>query len=161
MDTKRTNRKFSCCARRWARCKNKFQTFLRRERRIDLQRGWLKAPYIFQNLQPGPNGPDNRPYDGAKTLLDMHTSGFGSNAQMGMVFRATTNLQFGLAYQSETRVNTTGGASGDPYAQFNAPPGSLAFHYDISVRNIFPQEASAGVSWKFHPQWRLALQILD
>jgi long-chain fatty acid transport protein len=119
---------------------------------------YLKTPYVFQNLQPGPNDPNNSAYDGAKTLLDLHTSGFGWNAQVGMIFRATTNLQFGISYQSETRLNTTGDASGDPYAQFNVPPGALPFHYDANVRNIFPQDVSAGVSWKFHPQWRLALQ---
>ena len=26
------------------------------------------------------------------------------------------------------------------------------------MKNRFPQEVSAGLSWKFHPQWRVALQ---
>jgi long-chain fatty acid transport protein len=120
---------------------------------------WLTTPYIFQNLQPGPNGPNNTPFNGAKTLLDLHTSGFGWNAQVGMIFRPTTNLQFGLSYQSETRVDSTGNAAGDPYAQFGIQPGPLAFHYDAGVRNTFPQEVSAGASWKFQPRWRLALQL--
>ncbi|HEY4415395.1 MAG TPA: TonB-dependent receptor [Verrucomicrobiae bacterium] len=115
----------------------------------------LKTPYIFQNLQPG----SAAPYNGAKTLLDLDTSGFGGNFEAGMIFKATTNLQLGLSYKSETIVNTTGDANGDPYAQFGAPPGPLAFHYDADVKNKFPQEASLGLSWKFHPQWRLALQV--
>jgi long-chain fatty acid transport protein len=118
----------------------------------------LDAPYIFQNLQPGPGGPKNSSLDGAKTLLNLHTTGFGWNGQAGLIFRATPDLQFGVAYQSETRVDTRGNASGDPSVQFGLPPGSLPFNYDANVRNIFPQEASAGLSWKFHPQWRLALQ---
>jgi long-chain fatty acid transport protein len=41
----------------------------------------------------------------------------------------------------------------------STPGGLYVFHYDADVRNIFPQEVSAGMSWKFDPQWRLALQI--
>jgi len=118
----------------------------------------LDTPYIFQNLQPGPGGPKNAGLDGAKTLLRLHTAGFGANAQTGMLFRATTNLQFGVAYESETHVKSSGNASGDPSVQFGLPPGSLPFHYDADVRNVFPQNVSAGLSWKFCPQWRLALQ---
>jgi long-chain fatty acid transport protein len=119
----------------------------------------LEAPYIFQNLQPGPHGPANAAYDGAKTLLNLHTSGFGWNAQAGLMFRPTANLQFGLTYESETRVDTTGDASGDPSLQFGHPQGTLPFHYDANVRNIFPQNVTAGASWKFNPRWRLALQL--
>src|ERR1700722_3247798 len=119
----------------------------------------LETPYIFQHLQPGPHGPANGAYDGAKTLLNLHTTGFGWNAQAGMMFRATTNLQFGLSYESETRVDTSGGASGDPSLQFGYPQGTLPFHYNADVRNIFPQDVSAGASWKFLPRWRLALQV--
>jgi long-chain fatty acid transport protein len=119
----------------------------------------LDAPYIFQNLQPGPSGPKNSPYNGAKTLLDMHTAGFGWDAQAGLIYRATPAWQFGLSYQSEARVDTTGNASGDPSSQFGHPQGTLPFHYDANVRNIFPQQTTAGASWKLHPRWRLALQV--
>jgi long-chain fatty acid transport protein len=119
----------------------------------------LEAPYIFQNLQPGTHGPINSAYNGAKTLLDLHTTGFGWDAQAGLIYRAMTNLQFGVSYQSEARVDTTGNASGDPSLQFGHPQGTLPFHYDANVRNIFPQDVTAGVSWKPHPQWRLALQL--
>jgi long-chain fatty acid transport protein len=112
----------------------------------------LVAPYIFQNLQPAT-------VNGAKTLLNLHTTGFGADATAGMIFRATTNLQFGLFYQSESVLNTSGDASGDPYAQFGVQPGPLAFHYDAEVKNKFPQMVSAGASWQFHPQWRAALQV--
>jgi long-chain fatty acid transport protein len=120
----------------------------------------LETPYVFQDLQPGPHGPTNiSAYDGAKTLLNLHTTGFGCNAQAGMMYRATTNLQFGLSYESETKVYTSGGASGDPSTQFGYPQGTLPFHYDADVRNIFPQDVTVGGSWKFHPRWRLALQV--
>ncbi len=119
----------------------------------------LKTPYIFQNLQPGVGGPNNAAYNGAKTLLDLQTSGWGWNVHFGGLYKATTNLTFGLTYKTETRISTTGDAYGDPSTQFGAPLGTLPFHYDAEVRNIFPQEITAGAAWKFQPKWRLALQV--
>ena len=115
----------------------------------------LQAPYTFQNLQPS----SDAPYNGAKTLLDLHTSGFGWNVQAGLLYRPLTNLQVGLSYLSPSRLYTSGDATGDPYAQFSVTPGPLAFHYDADVRNVLPQEVSAGLSWKPHQQWRIALQL--
>jgi long-chain fatty acid transport protein len=114
----------------------------------------LKMPYIFQNLSPNPNS-----LNGAKTLLDLQTSGFGWDGQVGVMFRATTNLQFGLSYNCESTVRTTGSAFGDPYAQFGVAPGPLAFHYNAEVDNTFPQTISLGTAWRFQPKWRLALQV--
>ncbi len=112
----------------------------------------LVAPYIFQNLSPAT-------INGYKTLLNLHTTGFGGDATVGALYRATTNLQFGAFYQSESIINTTGNSSGDPYAQFNVPPGLLAFHYDSEVKNKFPQNASVGVSWRFLPKFRVSAQV--
>jgi len=112
----------------------------------------LTTPYVFQNLQPAT-------YDGAKTLLDLRTSGWGWDYQLGLIFQATTNWQFGLSYKGETTVDTTGSATGDPYAQFGVAPGPLAFHYNADVENKFPREVSAGLSWKFAVHWRLAAQL--
>lgn len=120
----------------------------------------LVAPYIFQNLQPGPNGgPANGGLDGAKTLLNLHTSGLAWNAQVGFIYRITPDLQVGASYESESTVVSTGDATGDPSLQFGVPPGTLPFRYDATVTNTFPQEVRGGISWKFHPQWRLALQV--
>jgi long-chain fatty acid transport protein len=117
----------------------------------------LVAPYIFQDIQsPTVSSPPN----GAKTLLNLHTTGFGGDATVGILFRATTNLQFGAFYQSESIINSTGNASGNPSAQFpSAPPGALAFNYDAEVKNKFPQNASAGVSWGFLPKFRVSAQV--
>jgi long-chain fatty acid transport protein len=112
----------------------------------------LVAPYIFQNIQSTVSAPPN----GAKTLLNLHTSGFGGDATVGALFRATTNLQFGVFYQSESIINTSGDASGNPYAQFGE---SLPFHYDAEVKNKFPQNASVGVSWGFLPKFRVSAQV--
>lgn len=118
----------------------------------------LNAPYVFQNVHPaGDSG-----LDGAKTLLDLDTSGFGWNAQLGLLYRPMDNLQFGLSYQNKYTVVTTGTASGNAYAQFPPnPPGSsaTAFHYNAEVDNTFPDQVSLGGSWKFLPGWRLAAQV--
>jgi len=119
----------------------------------------LTSPYTFQSLSPGPNGPNNSPFDGAKTLLSLHTSGYGWNAMAGVIYRPLPELQLGLSYESATEINSTGSASGDPSLQFGLPMGSLPFHYDAQVKVKLPQQVKAGVSWKFHPQWRLACQL--
>ena len=115
----------------------------------------LVTPYTFQNLQPIADAP----FNGAKTLLNLHTTGFSWNAEAGLLYRPTTNLQFGVSYKSPARVYSTGDASGDASTQFGQPMGTVTFHYDADVRNVFPQEVSAGASWKFHPQWRGAIQV--
>jgi long-chain fatty acid transport protein len=113
----------------------------------------LVAPYIFQDIQ-SPTVPN--PPNGAKTLLNLHTTGFGGDATVGALFRATTNLQFGVFYQSESIINSSGDATGNPYAQFGE---SLPFHYDAEVKNKFPQNASVGVSWQFLPKFRVSAQV--
>ena len=110
----------------------------------------LTTPYIFQNVQPSPAA------DGAKTLLNLQTEGLGWNAQVGVLYKPTPDLQFGISYESPTTIVSTGDATGNPSAQFGA---SLPFHYDASVTNTLPQQVRAGVSWKFHPQWRGTAQI--
>jgi long-chain fatty acid transport protein len=114
----------------------------------DYNQNKLQAPYIFQS-QPK--------LKGAKTLLDLRTDGFGYDGEAGLLYRPLPNLQFGAAYQTETRIHTHGDANGDAGAQFGVA--SLPFHYDAEVRNVFPQSVNAGTSWGFHPQWRLALQV--
>jgi long-chain fatty acid transport protein len=114
----------------------------------------LTTPYIFQNLQSNNSG-----FDGAKTLINLQTEGLAWNAQVGLIYRATPDLQFGVSYESETKIVSTGDATGDVSQQLGLPQGSVPFHYDATVTNTLPQEVRAGVSWKFQPQWRLALQV--
>ena len=113
----------------------------------------LVAPYIFQNLQPAT-------VNGAKTLLNLQTSGYGGDVTVGVLYRPTTNLQVGAFYQSESIINSSGDANGDPYAQFPpTAPGALAFHYNAEVKNQFPENASVGVSWRFLPRLRMSAQM--
>jgi long-chain fatty acid transport protein len=116
----------------------------------------LITPYVFQNL----NAPDAGA-DGAKTLLDLNTSGLGWNGQIGALYQATTNLQFGLSWQNKYTVRTYGSAIGNAYDQFDAPPGTEAtsFHYNAEVDNTFPDQFSLGSSWRFLPRWRVAADV--
>jgi long-chain fatty acid transport protein len=115
----------------------------------------LVTPYVFQNL----NAPDSG-YDGAKTLLNLNTSGFGWNCQVGMMYQPITNLQFGLTYQEKYTVTTSGSASGNADQQFvGGVDPAYSFHYNAEVDNSFPDQVSLGSSWKFLPKWRLAAEI--
>lgn len=112
----------------------------------------LQAPYIFQT-QPALRG--------AKTLLDLETSGFGWNGSFGVLFRPHETVQLGLSYTSETSITTDGHASGNAGAQF-AALGLAAqpdFRYNAEVETTFPQMVRAGVTWKPHPRWRLAFEV--
>jgi long-chain fatty acid transport protein len=112
----------------------------------------LHAPYIFQT-QPTLRG--------LKTLLDLETSGFGWNAAVGVLFRPRDDVQVGVSYKSEAKVHSYGDASGNIGAQFATLGLALRpdFRYDAEVVTDFPQMVMAGVSWKFFPRWRLALQV--
>lgn len=113
----------------------------------------LHAPYIFQT-QPALRG--------VKTLLDLETSGWGWNAQFGLMLRPRTDLQFGLTYKTRAVVNSEGDASGNAGVQLaNIGLGSARpdFHYDAEVVNAFPQMISGGVSWQAHRRLRLVVQL--
>jgi long-chain fatty acid transport protein len=115
---------------------------------LDYNQNTLEAPYIFQSA-PG--------LVGDKVLVDLHTSGFGVNAQTGVLFRPRQDLQFGLTYESPTTIFSHGDASGNAGAQLKVP--SYPFHYDAYVKNVLPQIVTGGASWKFHEDWRMALQV--
>ena len=117
------------------------------------QQNRLTAPYTFQNLSPSPGA------NGAKTTLTLDTEGHGWNAMVGVIYKPTPNLQFGVSYESETQVTANGAATGDPSLQFGAPQGTIPFHYDASVKTVLPQQVRFGASWKVAPEWRLTGQI--
>ena len=113
----------------------------------------LRVPYVFQT-QPA--------LKGVKTLLDLETSGFGVNGQVGLLYRPMTNLQFGLAYRSRTGVHSHGDADGNAGVQLaNLGLGGARpdFHYDAEVDTDFPQMVSGGISWQVRPRWRLVGQV--
>jgi long-chain fatty acid transport protein len=112
----------------------------------------LKAPYIFQT---------HPQLKGFKTLLDLETSGFGWNGSVGVLYRPHETVQLGLSYTSETRIDSTGRATGNAGAQLAAlgAPFQPDFRYDAEVETTFPQMVQAGVSWKPHRRVRLAFQV--
>lgn len=119
---------------------------------LDYNTNTLIAPYIFQS-QPT--------LAGLKTLLNLHTSGYGWNGSVGARFHATRKVELGFAWKSSTVILSHGGASGDAYAQFAAlglagVPSS--FQYSAQVRNVLPQSALASVAWRVDGHWLLAFQ---
>jgi len=118
----------------------------------DYNSNTLDAPYIFQQ-QPV--------LQGLKTLLDLHTTGYGWNGSVGALIRPTRTVEFGLAWKSSTTIVSHGAASGDAYAQFAAlglagVPSS--FTYAAQVRNVLPQSVLANVAWRVNPRWLVAFQ---
>src|SRR5579864_6406499 len=77
----------------------------------DYNSNTLHAPYIFQQ-QPV--------LKGLKTLLDLHTTGYGWNGSVGTLIRPTRSVEVGLAWKSSTTIISNGAASGDAFAQFAA-----------------------------------------
>lgn len=80
-----------------------------------------------------------------------------------MLFCPADQFQIGLSYQSPTEVDSRGSVSGNANAQLRSLGGPFAnarpdFHYNAEMDRTFPQKILGGVSWKFHPRWRLALQ---
>jgi len=111
----------------------------------------LKAPYVFQS-QPT--------LKGAKTLLDLNTSGYGFCATLGATYQPRKDLALGLAYRTPTRVRSHGDASGNAQAQFDTVgvPFRPDFHYDAQVLTKFPQTVTLGGAWQAQPRTRLHLQ---
>ena len=111
----------------------------------------LDAPYIFQT-QPV--------LAGLKTLLAMHTDGYGWNGSVGVIAHATKSVQVGAAWKSRTVIDSTGHASGDVSAQFaalnvNAPS---TFTYNAAVQNVLPQSVLGDLSWQTSKHWLFAFQ---
>jgi long-subunit fatty acid transport protein len=118
----------------------------------DYNSNTLDAPYIFQQ-QPV--------LKGLKTLLNLHTTGYGWNGSAGALIRPTRSVELGLAWKSSTTIISNGAASGDANAQFAAL--GLAgvpstFNYSAQVRNVLPQSVLANVAWRLNPRWLLAFQ---
>jgi len=111
----------------------------------------LQAPYIFQS---------HPALKGLKTLLDLHTTGFGWNTSVGVLARPTRKLLVGLSWKSRTVIDSEGDASGNAGRQFEVLgiPFRPDFHYSAKVHNVLPQSVVAHVTWQAKPRWLLAFQ---
>lgn len=108
----------------------------------------LQAPYVFQS-QPALRG--------LKTLLDLHTDGYGWNASAGVVVHPASTLSLGLRYTSETVIHSSGVASGNAGVQLGVP--SFPFHYGADIQTHLPAVASVGASWRVRPDLTLHGQV--
>jgi long-subunit fatty acid transport protein len=111
----------------------------------------LVAPFIFQT---------NPQLKGLKTLLALHTRGFGWGGSAGLTARATQKVELHAAYSSPYTVNGTGHASGNLGVQFAAAgiPFAPGYIYRAKVRVKLPQSVLAGSRWQVSPRLALALQ---
>lgn len=118
---------------------------------VTYNKNTLEAPYIFQQ-QPT--------LKGAKTLLDLYTSGTGWNGTFGALITPTSKLKVGFTYKTRTIVHSHGDADGNAGAQFATigAPFQPDFYYDAEVETKFPQSFAGGVSWQAHRRLRLNLQ---
>ncbi len=120
---------------------------------LDYNQNTLIAPYIFQT-QPVVKG--------LKTLLNLHTDGFGWNGSVGVLVRPVSRLQLGVAYRSRTRVESTGTATGNLGAQLVAAGLAGArpdFTYQAKVENTFPQSVTVHEAWTVRPGWTVVGQV--
>lgn len=112
----------------------------------------LEAPYIFQS-QPT--------LKGLKTLLDLHTNGWGWNTSVGILALPAKKVQVGVAWKSRTVIDSTGTATGDASALFaalGAGSSPSTFSYSARVQNVLPQSMLGSVAWYAKPRWVLAFQ---
>jgi long-chain fatty acid transport protein len=118
---------------------------------FDYNSNRLTAPYIFQS-QPV--------LAGLKTLLDLHTNGWGPNVSVGMLAKPSRKVQVGLAGKSRTVIDSTGTATGNVGQQLKALglAAPADFAYSAAVHNVLPQSVIGSVYWKVDPRWLLAFQ---
>jgi long-subunit fatty acid transport protein len=111
----------------------------------------LVMPYVFQS---------NPSLAGLKTLLDLHTSGFGWNSAFGITARPTSHWEFGAAYRTHSAIVSNGTATGNMGAQFAALgiPFQPAFSYRGQVKVEIPQSALLNIGWQRSPVLRLNFQ---
>ncbi len=111
----------------------------------------LHAPYIFQQ-QPA--------LAGLKVLIDLKSRGFGWNGAAGLQYQPSAKLRLGLAWKSQTYIQSHGDLNGSASALFTtlgigADP---TFHYHAEVDNHLPQAAVAGLRWQVSHHATISLE---
>jgi long-subunit fatty acid transport protein len=97
----------------------------------------LQGPYIFQ---------ENPQLKGLKTLLDLHTHGFGWGGSFGLFGQPTAKLALSAAYSSPISVDSHGHSTGNMGEQFQVLgiPFQPTFAYDARVEVKLPQSVLVG-----------------
>ncbi|BCX50212.1 OmpP1/FadL/TodX family outer membrane transporter [Haloferula helveola] len=112
----------------------------------------LTVPFIFQST-PG--------VAGFKTLLDLETEGFSGNADIGLLYQVTDDIDFGIRYRTTTTLSSEGTATGNASAQLAALGAMLPrtdFGYQAKVALRLPDILSAGLVWRACDDFRLMFQ---
>jgi long-subunit fatty acid transport protein len=118
---------------------------------FDYNSNTLDAPYIFQE-QPV--------LAGLKTLLDLHTTGYGANVSVGGLARVNSRLSFGLSWKSGTSITSTGNATGNLSALFAALSvgAPSTFQYNAEVSNHLPSLTMLNLVWSPASAWTVSAQ---
>jgi long-subunit fatty acid transport protein len=117
----------------------------------DYNSNTLDAPYIFQS---------HPVLAGLKTLLDLHTTGYGWNTSYGVMAKPTPKTYLGFSFRTPTPITSHGDATGDMGAEFqalglNAQPD---FGYNAQVHIKLPPSAVLSAGWQATHTMRLSFQ---
>jgi len=118
---------------------------------VDYNANTLDAPYIFQNFAP---------LAGLKTLLDLHTHGYGFNSSYGIVAKPSKRLELGFSFRTPTAITSNGHATGNMGAEFQAlglaAQPTFAYHAQVHVK--LPPSALLSASFQATHTTRLNFQ---
>ncbi len=117
----------------------------------DYNSNTLDAPYIFQT-QPL--------LAGLKTLLDLHTTGYGWNTSYGVMARPTRRLDLGASFRTPTAITSHGTANGNMGEEFLTlgmdAPADFSYHAQVHIR--LPASALLSAGWQATHTVRLSFQ---
>jgi long-subunit fatty acid transport protein len=117
----------------------------------DYNSNTLDAAYIFQS---------HPVLAGLKTLLDLHTSGYGWNTSYGVLAKPARRLDLGVSFRTPTSITSHGSATGDMGVEFQAL-GLAAqpdFGYQAQVHIKLPPSAVLSAGWQATRTVRLSFQ---
>ncbi len=121
----------------------------------------IGADYNSNTLMRRTSSRASRELQGLKTLLNLHTAGYGRNGSVGALIRPSRAWNLGspgsparsssataLPTETPTRNSQRSYLAGDP----------SNFTYNAQVRNVLPQSALGSIAWYGIPRWVLAFQ---
>ena len=117
----------------------------------DYNSNTLDAPYIFQS---------HPVLAGLKTLLDLHTTGYGWNSSYGVQAQPSKRLSLAASFRTPTSITSHGNATGNMGQTFQtlglaAQP---TFGYKAQVSITLPPSALLSVGWQASRAVRLSFQ---
>jgi long-subunit fatty acid transport protein len=118
---------------------------------IDANSNTLITPYIFQT---------NPALSGLKTLLNLHTNGYGWNTSFGFAAKPSKKLQLAASFRTSTSITSHGAATGNMGAEFQSLGLNFQpdFGYHAQVHVELPPSAIFAANWQATPAYRLSFQ---